>query len=134
MMKIVSRYTSLWLVVFGLGLSGCSSNSVGISVESATQRVVFGNSQLSSHIQVEDIATIDVGGNTKGIVKIKSLYTGQQHLQYRFYWYDDNGLEVSAKPSAWQQIILRGNDVISLSGVSVSPQGTQFRIQISELQ
>jgi uncharacterized protein YcfL len=134
MMKRLSGYTSVLLIILGFVLSGCASNSVGISVESATQRVVFGSSRLSSHVQVEDIATVDVGGNTKGIVKIKSLSTAEQHLQYRFYWYDENGLEVDAKPSAWQQIMLRGKDVISLSGVSVSPQGTQFRIQISELK
>lgn len=53
-----------------------------------------------------------------------------QNLQYRFYWYDDQGLEVNAKQGAWRQFILRGYESMTLSEVSVNPNATQFRIQI----
>jgi uncharacterized protein YcfL len=51
-------------------------------------------------------------------------------LQYRFYWYDNEGLEVNTQPGPWKQIIVRGEETVSLSEVSVNPNGTQFRVQI----
>jgi uncharacterized protein YcfL len=55
------------------------------------------------------------------------------HIQYRYYWYDDNGLEVNAKPSSWKQTIVGGYETRTLSEVSINPNGTQFRVQIRQV-
>lgn len=114
-------------------LSGCASNTAGLSVDSTNQRVLFGDRVLAGRIQIEDIVTTEAQGQTRGVVRIASQYRGDQHLQYRFYWYDDEGLEVNLQPGPWKQIILRGEEILSISEASVNPQGKRFRVQIREL-
>lgn len=121
-----------WLICLlsALALMGCADNSAGLRVDGGTQRVLIGDNVLAGRLSVEDIATSAFDGHTRGVVRLLSQYSGDQHLQYRFYWYDNEGLEVNTQPGPWKQIIIRGEETVSLSEVSVNPNGTQFRVQI----
>ena len=123
-----------WLVSLAavMALAGCADNTAGVRVDSLTQNVFFGDKVLGSRLQVEDIRTDLVDGHTRGIVRLNSNYKGDQHILYRFYWYDDAGLEVNLKQGPWKQAIVRGFESISLSEVSVNPSATQFRVQFRE--
>ncbi|MEZ9441843.1 YcfL family protein [Vibrio sp. 10N.222.54.F12] len=123
-----------WLVSLAavMALAGCADNTAGVRVDSQTQNVFFGDKVLGSRLQVEDIRTDLVDGHTRGIVRLNSNYKGDQHILYRFYWYDDAGLEVNLKQGPWKQEIVRGFESISLSEVSVNPKATQFRVQFRE--
>ncbi|MFH0256965.1 YcfL family protein [Vibrio rumoiensis] len=122
-----------WLVA-GLGvvaLAGCSSsNTAGLRIDSASQQVLYSDSALDDDLSINSIDTQENNGNTRGLVKITNNSQDTQTLQYRFYWYDDQGLEVNAKQGAWRQFVLRGYESITLSEVSVNPNATDFRIQI----
>ncbi|MEF1291667.1 YcfL family protein [Vibrio sp. M260118] len=122
-----------WLVSIAaaLTLMGCaSSNTAGLRIDGASQTVLFGDNVLAGSVSIQDISTIDVDGRTRGIVRLLNQTKGDQHIQYRFYWYDDAGLEVNSKLSPWRQAILRGTEEISISEVSIHPNGRQFRVQI----
>ena len=123
-----------WLVSLAavMALAGCADNTAGVRVDSLTQNVFFGDKVLGSRLQVEDIRTDLVDGHTRGIVRLNSNYKSDQHILYRFYWYDDAGLEVNLKQGPWKQAIVRGFESISLSEVSVNPKATQFRVQFRE--
>ncbi|MBD1576805.1 MULTISPECIES: YcfL family protein [Vibrio] len=114
-----------------IALAGCSSNNTsGLRIDSSSQQVLYGDSELDSRLSIKDISTKNLNGNTRGVVQVESKYKGDQQLQYRFYWYDEDGIEVNAKQGAWRQFILRGSESISLSEVSVNPNAKEFRIQI----
>ncbi len=115
-----------------LTLVGCTKNTAGLRVDGQSQNVMFGDNVLGSRLLIDDIATTEVDGHARGIVTLSSQYKGDQHIQYRFYWYDDNGLEVNSKQAAWKQQIVRGFETVSLSEVSVNPNGKQFRVQIRQ--
>lgn len=121
-----------WLVsvLAAMALLGCADNSAGLRVDGATQRVLIGDNVLAGRLHIEDISAGSVNGHTRGVVRLVSKYSGDQHLQYRFYWYDAQGLEVNTQLGPWKQIIIRGEETVSLSEVSVNPDGTQFRVQI----
>ncbi|MCF7502606.1 YcfL family protein [Vibrio sp. L3-7] len=123
-----------WLVSLAavMALAGCADNTTGVRVDSLTQNVFFGDKVLGSRLLVEDIRTDQVDGHTRGIVRLNSNYKGDQNILYRFYWYDDAGLEVNLKQGPWKQAIVRGFESISLSEVSVNPNATQFRVQFRE--
>ncbi|WP_295902853.1 YcfL family protein [uncultured Vibrio sp.] len=124
-----------WILVLfaAFVVAGCAENTAGLRVDGATQNVIFGDNVLGSRLSIDDIATTEVDGRARGVVRVTSQYTGDQHIQYRFYWYDDEGLEVNTKLSPWRKAIVRGYESIALSEVSINPNGTQFRIQIREL-
>ncbi|MFM2590373.1 YcfL family protein [Vibrio sp. TBV020] len=124
-----------WLIslMTALALLGCADNTAGLRIDGASQTVIFGDNVLAGRLKIEDIATSEVDGRARGVVRLVSQYSGDQYVQYRFYWYDDQGLEVNTKLSPWKQAIVRGTEEIALSEVSINPNGTQFRVQIRQL-
>ncbi|MEF1255149.1 MULTISPECIES: YcfL family protein [unclassified Vibrio] len=124
-----------WLIsaVMALTLLGCAENTAGLRIDGASQTVLFGDNVLAGRLTIDDISTTQVDGRARGVVRLISQYTGDQYVQYRFYWYDDQGLEVNNKQGPWRQAVIRGTEEISISEVSVNPNGTQFRVQIRQL-
>lgn len=123
-----------WLTgtIVALMLLGCADNTAGLRIDGASQTVLFGDNVLAGRLKIEDITTTSVDERSRGIVRLLSQYQGDQSIQYRFYWYDDQGLEVNTKLSPWRQTIVRGKEEVSLSEVSLNPHGTQFRVQIRQ--
>lgn len=126
----------VWLIGFAmmLGLAGCASNTAGIRIDGQTQQVFFNDNVLGSRLLVDSIRTTYIDDRARGVVQLSSNYQGDQHILYRFYWYDNNGLEVNAQPGPWRKMIVRGFEPVTLSEVTVNPNGTRFRVQIREAQ
>jgi uncharacterized protein YcfL len=120
------------MLLAAVALAGCGKNTAGLQVEGNTQNVLFGDVVLGGRLLIDNIATVDVNGNARGVVTLSSQYTGDQNIQYRFYWYDNDGLEVNSKQAAWKQTVVRGYETVSISEVSVNPNGRQFRVQIRQ--
>jgi uncharacterized protein YcfL len=123
-----------WIVLLALATAivGCSKHTAGLRVDGQSQKVMFTDNVMGSRLQIENIATTDVEGHARAIVTLASQYQGDQHIQYRFYWYDKDGLEVNSKLTAWKQKIVRGFETISISEVSINPNGKEFRVQIRQ--
>jgi uncharacterized protein YcfL len=124
-----------WLiaVVAVFTLAACAENTAGLRVDGVSQKVLFGDNVLGQRLVIDNIATQPVDDRVRGVVQVTSQYQGDMHIQYRYYWYDDNGLEVNAKPSSWKQTIVGGYETRTLSEVSINPNGTQFRVQIRQV-
>ncbi|MGR5195036.1 YcfL family protein [Vibrio rotiferianus] len=125
-----------WLIGIAVlvGLTGCADNTAGIRIDGQTQKVFFSDNVLGGRLLVDDIITTYVDDRPRGVVQLSSNYKGDQHILYRFYWYDANGLEVNTKPGPWRKMIVRGFEQVSLSEITVNPAGTQFRLQIREAE
>jgi uncharacterized protein YcfL len=113
-------------------LSGCADMTAGMRVDGKSQQAVFTDQVLGNRLVVDNISTVQFDGKTRGVVSLSSQYGGDQHVQYRFYWYDDAGLEVNSKQAAWKKVIVHGFETISVSEVSINPNGKQFRVQIRQ--
>ncbi len=123
-----------WLcaAVAAIALLGCAENTAGLRVEGANQTVIFNDNVLGSRLLIQDITTTQSDGRARGVVQLESNYKADQVIQYRFHWYDDEGLEVNLKPGPWRRAIVYGYDRLSISEVSLNPNGTNFRVQIRE--
>ena len=83
---------TLGLLILALLINGCSSHP-GIPV-SDSQTLVMEGAVLAAGIRASSPALSQRDGAT---VARTSLYNEQQHpvtLYYRFYWYDEKGLEI----------------------------------------
>ncbi|MCG7497095.1 YcfL family protein [Vibrio sp. Of7-15] len=123
-----------WLsaLLLSVLLMGCSAHTTGISVDSDTQKVVFGDNVLGGRLMINKAGSHHINGLMQGIVSMTSRYAGDQNLQYRFYWYDGQGLEINGSDSPWRQLIVHGMDTVSVQEVALSPEATQYRIQIRQ--
>ncbi len=121
------------LVMF-MSLAGCAANTAGIRIDGQAQQVFFSDNVLGSRLLVDNITTTYVDDRPRGVVQLNSNYPSDQHILYRFYWYDNNGLEVNTKPGPWRKMIVRGFESVTLSEVTVNPNGTRYRLQIRQAQ
>lgn len=127
----MKKWVSILFVA--LALTACASNTAGLRIDGATQTVLFGDNVLGSRLKIDNISTTEVDGHARGVVRLASQYTSDIHIQYRFYWYDDQGLEVNLKQGPWRQAVIRGMETMAISEVSIHPNGKHFRVQIREL-
>ncbi len=126
----------MWsMLTLSMLLTGCSSsNTAGLRIDGQTQKVMFQDNVLNSRLKVDNIETKTVDGHARGIVSLSSQYKADQTILYRFYWYDDDGLEVNSNQAPWKMKIIRGFETLGISEVSVNPNGTQFRVQIRQAE
>ncbi|WP_087017289.1 YcfL family protein [Thaumasiovibrio subtropicus] len=125
-----------WIMaaLMAVALVGCSQTSTGLSISSENQSVVIDDFDLGKRIEVERAAQGDVNGLIQARVPIKSVTDKTLKLQYRFYWYDGQGLELSGSDSPWLQAILYGKDRVTLQGMANDARATQYRVLIREAE
>ncbi|PQJ67236.1 hypothetical protein BTO08_07380 [Photobacterium angustum] len=111
-------------------LTGCSSEHAGISIENSNQNVVIGNAVLARSLVFKDAHITKVNGLMQASVEAINKVNTDLNLQYRFYWYDGQGLEISGSAAPWHSFALAGNGKVILQGVADKAEATQYRIYV----
>ncbi|EAS64248.1 YcfL family protein [Photobacterium angustum] len=111
-------------------ITGCSSDNAGISIENSNQNVVIGNSVLARSLVFKDAHITKVNGLMQASVEAINKVNTDLNLQYRFYWYDGQGLEISGSAAPWYSVALAGNGKVILKGVADKVEATQYRIYV----
>jgi uncharacterized protein YcfL len=122
----------LSILLFAFALTACSTTTSGISIESSNQNVVIGNSSLANRLSIERATVGHNNGLMKAGVPVISKISSDLELQYCFYWYDGQGLEISGSDSPWRQFVLHGKDTMTLQAMARSLEAKQYRIYIRE--
>ncbi|MDD1794779.1 YcfL family protein [Enterovibrio makurazakiensis] len=117
-----------------LFLAGCASNTSGISIDSSNQNVVLGNEVLGKSLEFGNAKTSEVNDRLLAQVMVTNKSSDAQNLQYRFNWYDEQGLEVDSGRSPWRQFTLYGQDSVTLQGVALNPAAKNFRVSLRNVQ
>ena len=135
----MGKLTIVTLVV-GLMLVGCAtktSEQVAVSPEMAVKvekPVKPVSKPFSERIlvgEIRDVATND--GYRKVQVSVKNLTSESIKTVYRFRWYDDKGIEVSAQnQDMWNSLIVIGGDEIVLSASSPEKNCPDVKLLIKE--
>ncbi len=115
-------------------LSGCVANTAGISIASGNEHVILGNPLLAENLAFKNARMVDVNGRQEGQVVVQNLTTYTQKLQYRFNWYDIQGLEVDEESSPWQHVVIDGMQERTLKEVPINPSAVNFRVWLRELK
>ncbi len=126
------------LVCAGL-LSGCAATS-GISgsvkvvkgQEGCAQesKIIVNNDSLARAIKITDLKSTFAGDLLKANAMVYSKRTDTLALQYKFRWYDSQGIEVEPESSPWQPVIIYGRETKSAQAVAPNPSVKEFKIEI----
>lgn len=120
-------------------LSGCAATS-GIEATGKTtwneegarelsKRLVVNNSRLARDIEVADITSSQVGDLMRAQVMLRSRESGTLQLQYKFDWYDQQGVEV-VDNAPWQPVILYGQETKTIHGLGPNPRAREFKLKL----
>jgi len=120
-------------------LSGCSSTS-GIQGSSAimedgagiqhSEYVIVNNPKVARGLQIVDIATQYVGNMLQADVTLVSKYSDTESYQYKYAWFDNDGIEIDSEGNPWLPLIMYGNETKTLRGAAPNPSAKQFKINI----
>lgn len=116
-------------------LVGCTTHSVtGISIDNSNQNVVLGNEFLKETLSFGNASIHHNNNRAVARVKVTNRIEKHQVLEYRFNWYDLQGLEVDNGKSPWHQLILYPDTSITLEEMALSSNAIKFRVSLRSVQ
>ena len=125
--------------------SGCATKTSGIQGAAATaespdgmvqssQYVIIDNSRLARGLQIVDLKSQFVGDLLKAQVSIVSKYSKTLEFQYKFLWFDAQGMEINAGSLPWTPLTLFGNESKTVQAVAPNPSARVFKISFRALK
>lgn len=121
-------YKTVGLFLLVLFIAGCSSRP-GIPV-SDTQTLVMEGAVLTAGIRASNPTLSKRDGTA---IALSSLYNEQQHpvrIYYRFYWYDDKGLEIHPADKI-QVLTLDARSGKQIQSTLFNPDASKVRLFLS---
>lgn len=145
MVKVITRAASAGLLAAALfltavSLSGCSTTA-GVEADGKTvwndegarelsKKVVFESGSLAGDLKVVDMQSVQAGNMMRAQATLKSKDRDTLSFQYRFDWYDANGMEVNSGGGAWKPLIITGRETKTVQGVAPDPRAKEFKLKI----
>jgi uncharacterized protein YcfL len=138
---IVGGIAAVALVAM-LCLAGCSTTA-GVETTGKTtwddqgartleKNVVFNNSGLKGDIQIVDVKSALAGNMMRAQATLRSKDRDTLPFQYRFEWYDANGMEINSGSGSWKPLILYGRESKTVQSVAPDPRAKEFKLKIRE--
>lgn len=104
----------------------------GISLDKGNHHVVIGNTILANKLEISRSRTEVRDGYLHASVEVMNKTDAAISLNYRFYWYDANGLEISHPTSISCTQTIKHNQILLLQALAPSPEATQYRIVVRD--
>lgn len=127
-----------YLLLLSVLLVGCTTDTSGIAADSdkpdGKQWLIVDNLNLGRKLTIIDAATHQGMDRLRGVATIQSLYKGDLNLQYRFYWYDSNNVQLNNATTAWTPLSLHGKQQIQVQSVALVNNANHFKIYVREVE
>lgn len=115
------------LVVIMFAMVGCAPHTAGIMVSSTGEQRID-NSAFNSEVSVQRVMTRLNGELLTAAGTISSKIATDLRLQYKFTWYDINGLTIEDEGVSWKSLKLHGKQQMQVS--AVAPNTTAVRCEL----
>ena len=123
-----------------VSLNGCSTTA-GVEAGGKTvwndegarelsKKVVFNSSSLAGDLQVVDLQSALAGNMMRAQATLKSRDKDTLSFQYRFDWYDANGIEINSGTGSWKPLIITGKETKTVQGVAPDPRAREFKLKL----
>lgn len=145
--RIIRNPAFIAVVVCGAVMvgSGCTTNTSGIhgdatiseSPEGIVQidpHIVVDNFQLAQGLKIEDIKSQFAGDLLKAQVTIVSKFNKDRRVQYKFLWFDAQGIEINPGSLPWTPLMLSGKESKAVQALAPNPSVREFKISIRPLK
>lgn len=122
-------------------LAGCAApNTTGITATVAPdengvyqQYLQADNTRLARQVLLGNVRTDQTAnGMLRARLTVTSARNKTVQLQYKFAWFDANGIEIDPDAETWRVLTLEGRDTRPLIGIAPSSAAESFRLRIRE--
>lgn len=126
--------TTLLLAAYVLTVStGCrtTGNVGGGASYSPSPYLIVNDQVLASQVDLVGVNhEILDNGLMRAFVTLRSNRYRVLHLQYRFSWYDELGVEIDSQAQPYRKVSLQGRDAVSVHSVAPNPRATEFKVRL----
>jgi uncharacterized protein YcfL len=114
------------------GIEGTAGMGAGPDGASAVSKyVIVNNSKLARGIQVVDLRSLRTASNLlRASVTVVSKYSKTLEFQYKFAWFDAQGMEIDPEARPWTPVTLYGNETKTLQATAPNSAATEYKIKI----
>ncbi len=101
----------------------------------ANKHVVLSNAELATRLSFGNPRVVSHPQGLQGEVTVINNTETDQALQYRFNWYDLQGLEVDDMSLPWRYLLIGSKESIKLKDIPAYQQNNRavhFRVSIKE--
>ena len=130
------------LIVGIVAISGCSATSgaegrakVGWTDDGApllNSKVIYNSSTLSRKVAIEEMTSSKAGDMLLAQVTMRSKAGETLSFQYKFEWFDLNGLALNAASATWKPLIIYGKESKTIQGLAPDPRGRDYKLLLRD--
>ncbi|MBR4596908.1 MAG: YcfL family protein [Opitutales bacterium] len=120
-------------------LAGCASTinsyenaDTQAAIKAVADKRVITDSALKSKACVVQINQAKAGGLLKVQAKIANNTSDYCAVNYKFTWFDKDGMEFDSTTSKWQTLVLEGKETKFISAVAPSDSVADFSLKLLE--
>jgi uncharacterized protein YcfL len=133
------------LMIVGMAvLSGCAATSgaegrakVGWTDDGApllNTKVVYNSTSLSRKIAIDEMTSSKAGDMLLAQVTLHSKAGETLSFQYKFEWFDLNGLALNAASATWKPLIIYGKESKTIQGLAPDPRGRDYKLLLRDAE
>ena len=133
------------LLIVGMAvLSGCAATSgaegrakVGWRDDGApllNTKVVYNSTSLSRKIAIDEMTSSKAGDMLLAQVTLHSKAAETLSFQYKFEWFDLNGLALNAASATWKPLIIYGKESKTIQGLAPDPRGRDYKLLLRDAE
>lgn len=123
--------------IIAFALAACSTvNTSSRAVPQGTpqnvaDKRIITDSTLKSYARVESVNESRVGGLLKVQAIILNSSAAARTVNYKFSWFDKNGMEIASTPTAaWRTLVLEGGEERAISAVATDANAVDFVLKL----
>ena len=129
--RLTSSLLLTGCLVLGAWVTGCANNTAGISAASSGDSRVD-SSAVSRQVKIDQLMSRRQGDLLQGSAVLVSQKSTDIRLQYKFTWFDIDGISLDDESNSWQALTLHGKAHKQVQGLAPNPQAVSFEIYVRE--
>lgn len=114
-------------------LAGCATNTSGVALYGAAGAAAVAEQHQDVDVTLTELSRREQNGLLQVNVAAASTRSGDNRLQYLFYWYDEAGQELASDGRGWTPIKLHGHQSRTLSALAPTPAARGYRVYVREV-
>ena len=136
-MKNIVASATLGLLL--ITVTGCVSMSTGgmeVSFrENGSAQVRIDDGFFRQHVEIEEAKSNRTEfGFLSASVLVRNKLDKDFPIQYKFLWFDANGMEVLPAGRAWEQTIVHGGELISLQATAPDTAVVKYIVRLRRIK
>ena len=135
-MKVSRSLLSAAVVAAGLaGLFGCKNTSgtiVKTDHASGDSMIIAENARLAHRVKVVQTTYDEVNSLKRVHITLKSENNKRLRVDYRICWFDANGMELDPQTKTYRNLILEGQDEVTVTGTANNPSAVSSKLRVRE--